>query len=214
MTVTWSDDQVRLLHSLYNSPNSMQDIATQCSSRFGQGEVTKNAIVGKIHRLAAANPTGSGWDPRPSPIKRRATSTSTPTAPPPRPPLPASTLPPLPSSLAVPTKPFVDRPPTFLSQATEHPPEPLPEPVSFYPPPERQKMRCLAETAEPRVRRRDGTGCLFPIGDPGTRQFCYCDGDLYSLTKPYCAEHAKWSYVKDTPRARARERSEQRAEWD
>lgn len=214
MTVAWTDDHLRLLHSLYNSPKSMQDIATECTSRFGAGEVTKNAIVGKVHRLAAANPPGSGWDARPSPIRRRGLDDGTAAAAPARAPLPANTLPPLPSSLMPPAKPFVDRPPPRLTQPTVRPPEPPAEPFSLQVEPERRKMRCLAESAEPRTRRRDGTGCLFPIGDTRSRQFCYCDGDLYNLSKPYCATHAEKSYTKESLRTRARDQAEQQAESD
>ena len=37
--------------------------------------------------------------------------------------------------------------------------------------------------------------CCWPIGEPGTRSFRFCDaGTLPS--KPYCAEHAQLAYVK------------------
>lgn len=213
MSAAWDDDQVRTLHRLYNSPMSTAGIARECTLLFRE-PVSKNAIVGKVHRLKEANPPGSGWEPRPSPIRRGVLTDGSPSAAPARAPLPASTLPPLPSSLLPTTRLFVDRPPPRLSQPTAPPPEPPAEPFSLQVEPERRKIRCLAESAEPRTRRRDGTGCLFPIGDTRSQQFCYCDGDLYNLSKPYCATHAEKSYTKESLRTRERDQAEQQAESD
>ncbi len=37
--------------------------------------------------------------------------------------------------------------------------------------------------------------CCWPIGEPGTKSFRFCDGDAL-LGKPYCQEHAALAYVK------------------
>ncbi len=37
--------------------------------------------------------------------------------------------------------------------------------------------------------------CCWPIGEPGTRSFHFCD-DPSEPGKPYCSEHAKLAYVK------------------
>jgi GcrA cell cycle regulator len=37
--------------------------------------------------------------------------------------------------------------------------------------------------------------CCWPIGEPGTRSFRFCDADALS-GKPYCQEHAQLAYVK------------------
>jgi len=37
--------------------------------------------------------------------------------------------------------------------------------------------------------------CCWPIGEPGTKSFRFCDADA-SSGKPYCAEHAQIAYVK------------------
>jgi GcrA cell cycle regulator len=37
--------------------------------------------------------------------------------------------------------------------------------------------------------------CCWPIGEPGTRSFRFCD-DASEPGKPYCTEHAKLAYVK------------------
>ncbi|MBC7799894.1 MAG: GcrA cell cycle regulator, partial [Gemmatimonadaceae bacterium] len=44
--------------------------------------------------------------------------------------------------------------------------------------------------------RRLGTRtCCWPIGDPGTPSFRFCD-DGAMANKPYCAQHAALAYVK------------------
>jgi GcrA cell cycle regulator len=37
--------------------------------------------------------------------------------------------------------------------------------------------------------------CCWPIGEPGTRSFKFCDSPS-EPGKPYCGEHAKVAYVK------------------
>ena len=56
--------------------------------------------------------------------------------------------------------------------------------------------------------------CCWPIGEPGTRGFHYCDGPA-ATGKPYCPRHAALAYVKpetarDRPDGRALDRALQR----
>jgi len=200
----WTSEHILFMHYLYVRGDSTQNIAKECSRAFHvEVPISKNAIVGKVHRLHKAYPN-AGWDGRPSPIRREPSKLPSggppnrvpPSAPPS---LPASTLPPLPSSLVAPPKPFVDRPPAFMPQASSSPP-PAPEPPAFSPPPQKRHIQCEGTPDAPkRVRRRDGTGCAWPMGDPGSARFHYCDCDLYNLTKPYCEEHADKAYVKERP---------------
>jgi GcrA cell cycle regulator len=37
--------------------------------------------------------------------------------------------------------------------------------------------------------------CCWPIGEPGTRSFRFCDDEALP-GKPYCAQHATLAYVK------------------
>ncbi len=39
------------------------------------------------------------------------------------------------------------------------------------------------------------TPCCWPIGEPGTRSFRFCDADSLG-GKPYCANHAEKAYVR------------------
>jgi len=37
--------------------------------------------------------------------------------------------------------------------------------------------------------------CCWPLGEPGTRSFRFCD-EQSEPGKPYCTEHARLAYVK------------------
>ncbi len=153
----WDEEAIQRIRTLWAEGYSTAEIGR----RMG---VSKNAIVGKAHRLVLP--------PRPSPIRRDAA----PSKPPRRPALPrvtGPTLPPMPG-VAAPAKaeePRLVRPP---------PPEPKPviRPVSTV---IRSSTRLVM--------------CCWPIGEPGTPDFHFCDGDALS-GKPYCAAHAQIAYVK------------------
>jgi GcrA cell cycle regulator len=61
-------------------------------------------------------------------------------------------------------------------------PRPLPVPARVQPaPPPRPYGRLVA--------------CCWPIGEPGTREFHFCDAESVP-GKPYCNEHAQLAYVR------------------
>ena len=129
--------------------------------------VSKNAVVGKAHRI--------GLDGRPSPIKRDELLVCAPKA---KPVGVASTLPALPSvSAPVVTKAVPSKPVKIVGRTT---------PVETVAP-----VTAPATVFKP----RRSTDCCWPIGEPGTKGFRYCD-DVALPGKPYCAEHAKTAYVR------------------
>lgn len=153
----WNDDAIARLRALWDEGHSTAEIGR----RMG---VTKNAVVGKAHRLELPA--------RPSPIRRvldaghvarrdqvrRATG----------PTLPATPVPATPVAAAV-----------AREDAAPPPPRPMPQ-LRAVPPP-RPPVRVSA--------------CCWPIGEPGTPSFRFCDaGALHN--KPYCQEHAALAYVK------------------
>jgi GcrA cell cycle regulator len=128
--------------------------------------VSKNAVVGKAHRL--------NLPARPSPIRREGSGAPRPpvrrrVAGPTLPPL-ASSAPPMQVAAAAPAM----RPPVAVRAPIA---APAPRPV-----------------AVPRPFARTVT-CCWPIGEPGTPSFRFCDADA-STGKPYCTEHAALAYVK------------------
>jgi GcrA cell cycle regulator len=49
--------------------------------------------------------------------------------------------------------------------------------------------------AAPAPYRRAAPSCCWPIGEPGKKDFRFCD-DVSVPGKPYCDEHARIAYVK------------------
>jgi GcrA cell cycle regulator len=151
----WSEETIVHLRELWAEGHSTAEIGR----RLG---VSKNAVVGKAHRLDLTA--------RPSPIRRDGPSLS-----PPRRPVPRTvgpTLPPL--SSAAPLAAL--QPPALPPR-----PRPVPTPVRLQSPPPRPYGRLVA--------------CCWPIGEPGTREFHFCDAES-EPGKPYCEEHAKRAYVR------------------
>ncbi|HEX3347555.1 MAG TPA: GcrA family cell cycle regulator [Acetobacteraceae bacterium] len=157
----WNDELIAKLQILWGEGHSTSEIGR----RIG---MSKNAVVGKAHRLNLPS--------RPSPIRREGMPGVTP-----RPPAPkrctGPTLPPLSAVVEVPL-------PTTLPIRMDEPRGATPSPVS---------AATEIKGVQPRIGR--SMACCWPIGEPGTKSFRFCDGDAVT-GKPYCAEHAAIAYVK------------------
>ncbi len=151
----WNDDAINRLRALWTEGHSTAEIGRRLN-------VSKNAVVGKAHRLnLASRPSPIRRDGEKTPRRRQLRRAS------------GSTLPVL--AAAMPLMPVAER----------SPPE-----------------RLLAERAAPVLRAvpvtRPGARvapCCWPIGEPGTRSFRFCDVDSVG-GKPYCREHSALAYVK------------------
>ena len=156
----WTEDTISSLRRFWSEGHSTAEIGR----RLG---VTKNAVVGKAHRLILA--------PRPSPIRRDADATPAPrrvTGPtlPPTPSLPAEAAPP-PAAVAAPGAAVVPAAPPAMEARAPLRPAALP------------------------ARSSRVSTCCWPIGEPGTRSFHFCD-DAAMTGRPYCEAHALLAYVK------------------
>ena len=150
----WNEETIVHLRGLWADGHSTAEIGR----RLG---VSKNAVVGKAHRL--------DLPARPSPIRRDGPGSGQPRRSVPRP--HGSTLPPLSSAQ-----------PLALPQAiAPQRPRPVPTPIRVQPIAPRPYGRLVA--------------CCWPIGEPGTREFHFCDAES-EPGKPYCEEHARRAYVK------------------
>ena len=136
----WSEDAIAQLRALWTEGHSTAEIGR----RMG---VTKNAVVGKAHRLKLSA--------RPSPIRheRRAEQHSRPA-----------------------------RPPQEQQAA--------PNTAAVLAAPLRTTLRPVPTAAWGRV-----SPCCWPIGEPGTATFRFCDADTLP-NKPYCNTHAQIAYVR------------------
>jgi GcrA cell cycle regulator len=160
----WADETIVRLRALWDEGLSTAEIGR----RLG---VSKNAVVGKAHRL--------DLPARPSPIRRDGNSTGVPRRTTPRR-IAGPTLPPL-SSAGPPHGPVAASISTPTITAVIAKPAPLPPPTRVVPPPPRPYGRIVT--------------CCWPLGEPGTRSFRFCD-DASEPGKPYCSEHVKLAYVK------------------
>jgi GcrA cell cycle regulator len=180
----WSDEVISQLRGLWAEGHSTAEIGR----RLG---VTKNAIVGKAHRLdLPARPSPIRRDPDAVPV-RRATVRR----------VEGPTLPPLPSAVQDPGPPVALAPvqpvavpvrPPVIARPIATPP-PMPRPVVAQPravaaPPLRPVI------VAPRPYGRIVT-CCWPLGEPGTREFRFCDVPS-EPGRPYCEDHVKVAYVK------------------
>lgn len=107
---------------------------------------------------------------RPSPI-RRDPATPRPAATGRRP-----TLPPLRAAMPIAAAPRREEPKPVAPSILALPPKPAAGVVRAFP-------------------RVSSKACCWPIGEPGTKSFRFCDSEA-STGKPYCQEHAALAYVK------------------
>lgn len=157
----WNEAAIARLRALWDEGHSTAEIGR----RMG---VTKNAIVGKAHRLELPA--------RPSPIRR------------PTDPAHVARRD-LPRRASGPTLPVVPSPTQATAEAIA-----APEPdADITAAPARPALQ-LRAVPPPRPAARVST-CCWPIGDPGTPSFRFCD-DGALPNKPYCQEHASLAYVK------------------
>jgi len=171
----WNEEMIARLRQLWADGHSTAEIGR----RMG---ITKNAVVGKVHRLVLA--------PRPSPIRRdtpeghvpRRSATRRATGP---------TLPALSSPAATPLPAPVSTPVTRPATPPSATQAPVVQGSAAAPPRLPAQLRAVPM---PRANARVTT-CCWPIGDPGTASFRFCD-DGAITGKPYCAQHAALAYVK------------------
>ena len=165
----WNEETIARLRALWADGFSTAEIGR----RMG---ISKNAVVGKAHRL--------NLPPRPSPIRREGVVSTPRAAPAPRRVI-GSTLPPLAAASA----PAPQLASAHLASAHLASPSPPPAPVASVP---RVVSSRPATTTFRSIRPQ---ACCWPIGEPGTKAFRFCDSEA-TPGKPYCQEHASLAYVK------------------
>jgi GcrA cell cycle regulator len=173
----WAEETIFRLRELWDQGHSTAEIGR----RLG---VSKNAVVGKAHRL--------DLPARPSPIRREGERPPARRSPPRS--LSGPTLPPLSSTAAGSTALGTALGPQPMLQARLAAPSPPRPPVMPAPRPALSAPRVVLPAQAPRPYGRVIT-CCWPIGEPGTRSFRFCDAASMP-GKPYCEEHAQLAYVK------------------
>jgi GcrA cell cycle regulator len=161
--MSWTNERVELLKKLWGDGLSASQIAGEL------GGVTRNAVIGKVHRLG---------------LSGRAKSSSS-SAKPRRPRTTAS-----PASQSAPKRPQT-QPQTQGSAALKMEPtsapvaevQPVAEPIADVVP---MSKRATILTLTERT-------CKWPIGDPATEDFWFCGLSVQS-GKPYCEAHVSVAF--------------------
>ena len=203
--MSWTDERIDRLKELWSKGMTASQIAEEL------GGVSRNAVIGKAHRL--------GLQSRPSPVKanepaaKKAPKPAAPAeakapaaAPAPKPkaaepaPKPAAAAPqPAPSAAAAkPQEPIIRSigPGGFIRQTPSEQQAPIP------PAPPRRLV-----PAKPSAEVADKTSlldlnekiCKWPLGHPGEPDFHFC-GAPANPGFPYCVEHCGVAYQAQMPR--------------
>ncbi|MBV9290042.1 MAG: GcrA cell cycle regulator [Hyphomicrobiales bacterium] len=169
--MSWTDERVEQLRQHWLEGKS----ASQIAGLIGHG-LTRNAIIGKVHRLGLAGraKSPSSAPPRPRPSAGTAHRPAAPRPPAPRIVRGATALALAPQLLAEP------EPQTFAESVVV--------PMSL-----RVTIVELKEAM-----------CRWPLGDPASPDFRYCGSP--SAGGPYCVHHAALAYQPAHERRRERER--------
>ncbi|MGY6549851.1 MAG: GcrA family cell cycle regulator [Roseinatronobacter sp.] len=189
--MSWTDERVELLTKMWNDGHSASQIAKEL------GGVTRNAVIGKVHRLGLSNRNGPEADPVVEPVAEVPEQV-------------APTEPPQASSA-----PVVDLAQAKAERAAQAPrpvevlrPEPVeqaeyvPRPIipAGQPLPPQPSANEIDPEALATVREVEKTArkltlleltertCKWPIGDPATKDFWFC-GLPVKPGKPYCEAH-------------------------
>ena len=203
--MSWTDDRIERLKKMWHDGATASQIADEL------GGVSRNAVIGKAHRL--------GLEQRPSPVKageEKEAKKTVPTAAPKAAPKPAAPAPKrepaaaAPASTApqpAPAAPVVNRsapemqyrsigPGGFIRQGPGDQQPPIP------PAPPRRLV-----PAKPSPEVADKTGllelndriCKWPMGHPGEPDFHFC-GQAANPGFPYCVQHCGVAYQAQLPR--------------
>jgi GcrA cell cycle regulator len=166
--MSWTDERVELLKKLWGEGLS----ASQIASRLGA--VTRNAVIGKVHRLGLSGRATTSRMKTVRPRSRLA-SPKRPVAPPNNKPRFAQ----------------IGNPAVRALYPLDAEPLPAMEELVI-PLAERKTIQTLSECS-----------CRWPIGDPQTAEFHFCGKNKVSGL-PYCEFHARRAFQPAMPRRRER----------
>ncbi len=197
--MSWTDDRVEKLKAMWGEGQSASQIAKAL------GGVTRNAVIGKVHRLglsnratgaksaaASAAPTAEAKPAKAAP-KSAPAATPAPTA---------ETV--VVAAPATPHKPVIQS-----STMRREPPPPTPAMVE-----DAARTAQALAAIQKKAKKLDlleltERTCKWPIGDPATEDFYFC-GLGCAPGKPYCEAHVAVAFQPMSSR-RDRDRNRNRA---
>ena len=171
--MSWTDERVATLTKMWGEGNSASQIAKEL------GGVTRNAVIGKVHRLGLSNRTTTA-KAAPKAAKEAPKTKAK----------PKEAAKPAPSTsksiTEIPTARDIPRKRPIITAGKPLPPQPSASEVS---------AEALAKVVEIEDQAKKLTlmqlterTCKWPIGDPATEDFWFC-GHAVQAGKPYCETH-------------------------
>ncbi|MPQ92906.1 GcrA cell cycle regulator [Thioclava sediminum] len=184
--MSWTDERVELLKKMWTEGQSASQIAKEL------GGVTRNAVIGKVHRLGLSNRTGGAAEPakpepkaKPEKVEAKAEKPAAqPAAEAPEPKPAAKPASPAPAQAATPAVSPARK--AIIPAGQPLPPQPSANEID---------PAALAKVGEVEKHAKKlglmeltERTCKWPIGDPATEEFWFC-GLPSQSGKPYCEAH-------------------------
>ncbi|MDO5528708.1 MAG: GcrA family cell cycle regulator [Paracoccus sp. (in: a-proteobacteria)] len=195
--MSWTDERVETLKRMWAEGQSASQIAKEL------GDVTRNAVIGKVHRLglsnrnddaaepAAAQPAPAP-EPAPEPKPRAAKGKAAKAA--------KAEAPPAPPAEEQPAEQAAEPAPATPTYVGRRPIVPAGQPLPPQPSANEISPEALASVREVEKKSRKLTlmelterTCKWPIGDPATDKFWFC-GLPSQPGKPYCEAHVSVAF--------------------
>ena len=182
--MSWTDDRVEILKKMWGEGQSASQIAKEL------GGVTRNAVIGKVHRLGLSNRTATAAPAAAPAAAAKPEAKAKPAA------KPAAAKPkaePAPEAAepeaveAVPAvRPNLPARAKIIPAGQPLPPQPSANEIS----PEALAKVSEVEKKSKKIGLMDLTErtCKWPVGDPATDDFWFC-GLATQTGKPYCEAH-------------------------
>jgi GcrA cell cycle regulator len=180
--MSWTDERVEILKKMWGEGQSASVIAKEL------GGVTRNAVIGKVHRLGLSNRASSTTKaPTKEKVAPKVAAKAKPATPKPAPKKEpaAATAPPASAPVPAETRPIPIRK-QIIPAGQPLPPQPSANEVS----PEALAKVSEIEKGAKKLTLMELTErtCKWPIGDPATDEFWFC-GLPVEQGKPYCEAH-------------------------
>ena len=172
--MSWTDERVEILKKMWGEGQSASQIAKEL------GGVTRNAVIGKVHRLGLSNRAGSAGAKAAAKEKAPKAEAKKPA------PAPAAKQQPKTESAAPPPQPKVAGRRAIIPAGQPLPPQPSANEIS----PEALAKVNEIEKKCKKIGLMELTErtCKWPVGDPATEDFWFC-GLPVKAGKPYCEAH-------------------------
>ena len=171
--MSWTDDRVETLKKMWGEGQSASQIAKEL------GGVTRNAVIGKVHRLGLSNRATSSSTTKAEPKAKAKAEPKAKAAPKEERPEPKT-------ESAAPPKPNLPARKQIIPAGQPLPPQPSANEIS----PEALAKVNEVEKKSKKISLMELTErtCKWPVGDPATDDFWFC-GLPVQQGKPYCEAH-------------------------